>query len=756
MANIMEYVLNLSGNLEEKLKRIGINNSQQLNTWSKVQQQVQAADRTMSRMGRSMGSLQERIAALRAQREWIPASNRAAIRATNTEIKALESEIRKLESLNGGKLRQWWSDLRSSMPFQTLTNPIVAGTLALGKFNQYLKQSTELYAAQSTAETKLAAVMRNTMGASQDETRSILELTSAQQKLGVIGDEVQLAGAQEMATYLGESENLKKLIPALNDMLAQQYGLNASQEQAVTIGTMLGKVMQGQTGALSRYGYAFDKAQEKILKNGTEAERAAVLFDVVSEAVGGVNASLAATPEGKLKQIANNAGDLQERVGRLVVLARSAFSGVYEKLQEALGGTIAWFEENMTSIRTVISAAADGIATAFNIVFTVVSKLVEAVKFCAPAIYALAAAFATLKISVLAAQAPMAWFTVRYYAYTAATTVATLATKAFGAALKFIQAHPVIAAITALTAVTVFAVAAFRKFNAQQNAAEKLVNSTASKIMVEKDSMNQLFDALKRTEPCSERRKQLLQEISEKYPGLLNAQKLELAGEREIEAARRAANDELERGIFLQATKEQRETSARDLLKKQEELVNNLFNAGYSEQGIRLTVQAVRKATDEALASGAYINPETVANKLFGVAERNMANMVKHRNEMGNVKGWKDFIESLAEGQKKLSALERFGSALGITSTGINSALSTAAAGAGTGTGTGTGTGGAIAASSKAIATGGTRSTTVNIKIDKGIGDVYFTGTTKENQSEIERTLAEALYRVLGIVETTS
>ncbi len=38
---------------------------------------------------------------------------------------------------------------------------------------------------------------------------------------------------------------------------------------------MLGKVMDGQTGALSRYGYSFDAIQEQILKYGTEAQRAA-------------------------------------------------------------------------------------------------------------------------------------------------------------------------------------------------------------------------------------------------------------------------------------------------------------------------------------------------------------------------------------------------------------------------------------------------------------------------------------------------
>ncbi|MDE6769575.1 MAG: hypothetical protein K2J78_07625 [Muribaculaceae bacterium] len=56
--------------------------------------------------------------------------------------------------------------------------------------------------------------------------------------------------------------------------------LATSGEAAAQIGSMLGKVIEGQTGALSRYGYKFDEAQEKILKYGTEAEKVAVLVKV--------------------------------------------------------------------------------------------------------------------------------------------------------------------------------------------------------------------------------------------------------------------------------------------------------------------------------------------------------------------------------------------------------------------------------------------------------------------------------------------
>ena len=62
--------------------------------------------------------------------------------------------------------------------------------------------------------------------------------------------------------------------------IKQQYGLAASGEAAAQIGSILGKVIKGQTGALSRYGYKFDEAKEKILKYGTEAKKVAVLVKV--------------------------------------------------------------------------------------------------------------------------------------------------------------------------------------------------------------------------------------------------------------------------------------------------------------------------------------------------------------------------------------------------------------------------------------------------------------------------------------------
>ena len=221
-----------------------------------------------------------------------------------TDVSKLADEFEKAKN-SSTKLRDKLLEFnQAAQAFQNLTSGVQQLVGVFGQFSQ-------AYADQEAAQTRLAVNMRNTMDAREEDIQSILDLVAAQQQLGVVGDEVQLVGAQELATYLSKKESLEQLIPVMNDMLVQQYGLNASQESAQNIATMLGKVMDGQVGALSRYGYKFDEAQEQVLKFGTEEQRAAVLTDVVTSAVGGMNAALAQTDAGKAKQMANNMGDLE-------------------------------------------------------------------------------------------------------------------------------------------------------------------------------------------------------------------------------------------------------------------------------------------------------------------------------------------------------------------------------------------------------------------------------------------------------------
>lgn len=166
--------------------------------------------------------------------------------------------------------------------------------------------------------------------------QSIKDLTSAQQQLGVVGDEVQLSGAQQLSTFLTTDTALSTLIPAMNNLAVQQNGVNVSSQDMVNIGNMMGKVMQGQVGALTRVGVTFDAAQEKALKYGNEQERAATLAEVITNNVSEMNSIMAATPQGQIQQMANTWGDIKEVVGgKLYPAVMSFFTAVNTNMPRA-------------------------------------------------------------------------------------------------------------------------------------------------------------------------------------------------------------------------------------------------------------------------------------------------------------------------------------------------------------------------------------------------------------------------------------
>lgn len=202
--------------------------------------------------------------------------------------------------------------------FAALATGIDAAQRSFSQLQSGMKDLADAYAVQEVAETKLATVMRQRMGATDAEIQSIKDLASAQQEIGVIGDEVQLSGAQQIATFLNEKASLETLIPAMNNLLAQQKGLNASTGDAVQVGNLMGKAMMGQVDALKRVGISFTEAEANVIKYGTEQERAAMLAQVIQNNVGNMNAELAATDSGKQQQLVNTLGDMKEQIGGLV------------------------------------------------------------------------------------------------------------------------------------------------------------------------------------------------------------------------------------------------------------------------------------------------------------------------------------------------------------------------------------------------------------------------------------------------------
>ena len=173
--------------------------------------------------------------------------------------------------------------------------------------------------AATEAQTKLTTVMRQRMSATAEDVASVNAAVAAQSKLGVVGGTVQRSGLQQLATFASHKRTLTALLPAMNNLLTQQKGLNATSEDAVGIANLLGKALQGQTGALRRVGITFSETQEKALKAGNEGERAAMLAEIITQNVGNMNAELAKTDAGKAKQLANSFGGVMVNIGKALM-----------------------------------------------------------------------------------------------------------------------------------------------------------------------------------------------------------------------------------------------------------------------------------------------------------------------------------------------------------------------------------------------------------------------------------------------------
>lgn len=290
-------------------------------------------------------------------------------------LKTLTADADSLRKLLGSTVKEAERLKKPLISFAAVGMGLDQINSAFTGLNNACRALTDAYQIQKTAETQLETVMRQRMDASDEMIDSIKDLASEQQKLGVIGDEVQLSGAQQMATFLTEADSIKTLLPAMNNLLAQQKGLNATNQDAINIGNLIGKAMQGQTAALRRVGITFDEAQEKVMKYGTESQRAAMMAEIITANVGDMNAELAKTPTGKLKQTENWLGDIKEQIGSFTVgiqpvltfaasmtTASTGAFKLYKSIAILVVGTKNWFI-NLKSTRKVLKETEAGVAS---------------------------------------------------------------------------------------------------------------------------------------------------------------------------------------------------------------------------------------------------------------------------------------------------------------------------------------------------------------------------------------------------------
>ena len=242
---------------------------------------------------------------------------------TENQLKRAEGELKRFGSVGkqqalavGAAFKSAGNKIKSAG--RTITTSVsVYGMAAIYAGSKMIDMSNK----QAEAENKLMEIYKTRMGVDKAAAKSTMELASALQQEGVVGDEVALSFAQQMATYSSMPGTVDALLPAFENLLVQQKGLNGTQEDAVGLANMFGKAMMGQTGALKRAGISFTDAQAEVMKYGTEEEKAAMIAEVITQNVGNMNKEFAKTDAGKIQQAKNALGDMGEEIGAVLLPA---------------------------------------------------------------------------------------------------------------------------------------------------------------------------------------------------------------------------------------------------------------------------------------------------------------------------------------------------------------------------------------------------------------------------------------------------
>ena len=299
---------------------------------------------------------------------------------TENQLKRAEGELKRFGSVGkqqalavgnafksaGNKIKSAGRNITTSVSLYG-----VAGIYAGGKLIDMANK-------QSEAENKLAEIYKSRMGVGKKAVKSTLDLAAAEQKAGVVGDEVQLSAAQQLATYAKYPSTVNTMLPAINDLLVQQKGMNATQEDAAGLANLFGKAMMGQTGALKKAGISFTEAQEEILKTGTEEEKAATIAEVVTQNVGDMNEAFAQTDAGKIQQAKNALGDMGEEIGAVLLPAvADLVSWMQDNLMPKMQQVIDYFKQHPQIAKFALAFAA--ITAALGPVIMVVGAFISAI-----------------------------------------------------------------------------------------------------------------------------------------------------------------------------------------------------------------------------------------------------------------------------------------------------------------------------------------------------------------------------------------
>lgn len=259
-----------------------------------------------------------------------------AIKQANNSLDKMVSEMKQAKNVSGDVNVQFQKWPNSIMTAASALQIIRSGLGALRQGFGILQSFNEAAYGEDAAQTRLASQLRNVVRTREEGIRAQAEINRLAQegeRRTVVAGTASVAGASQLATYGLQAQSIQKLLPALRDLSVGMYGVNVSEEQMISTAQLFGKVLNGQTAALTRYGIKISEVQKKILETGNETEKTEVLVKLLGNSFGGLAENMAQSSAGARAQFQNVWQHMMEEIGKT---SANAFGNVYRSIIENL------------------------------------------------------------------------------------------------------------------------------------------------------------------------------------------------------------------------------------------------------------------------------------------------------------------------------------------------------------------------------------------------------------------------------------
>lgn len=281
----------------------------------------------------------------------------------------------------------------------------------------FIGKSLETSRMQATAELQLNVVLNNRgMGKSFEEIKKKAEQL---QSIGFFKDDVILAGASKLSSYLKDVKAITKMMDIIaNYATGVSGGKPVNPKQMVQYATILGRAMQGSFFGMLRYGFKFNAAQQAILKGvATESQyiqvlgknykdlsedmrKVEVIGQLINNSWGNLYQTMSNTPFGKFEQLKNSLGDIREEVGnRLVPSINKLFDTIQQNIptiKESISSTTDALSPFISAINVILENVLSGFSKSYKSIKNVAADLMPSIGILSAAALAVAALIKTV------------------------------------------------------------------------------------------------------------------------------------------------------------------------------------------------------------------------------------------------------------------------------------------------------------------------------------------------------------------------